>query len=117
MLCLGMLGMTDANMHLVTVDVKLPGGENKAPKPKLEAVSRVHLSSAQSCNPPLTRSKPVSVIQGEHIVQRLVEVSKLWETLQGASPSRRRTCFRLALTTVIYSLFASLRVREEGQHH
>lgn len=54
-------GMTDANMHLVTVDVQLPAGELAAPKPKLEA--------------------------GEHIVQKLVEVSQLWETLQGSSRS------------------------------
>ena len=45
-------------MHLVTVDVNLHGGDLKAPKPKLEA--------------------------GEHIVQRLVEISQLWETLQGS---------------------------------
>ena len=54
-------------MHLVTVDINLPEGELDPPKPKFEA--------------------------GEHIVQRIVEISRLWETLQGSSfclsPSRK----------------------------
>ncbi|CED84400.1 Nucleoside diphosphate-sugar hydrolase of the MutT (NUDIX) family [Phaffia rhodozyma] len=48
-------GMTNANMHLVTIDVFLPEGKIEPPKANLEP--------------------------GEHIVQRVVELSKLYDVL------------------------------------
>jgi RNAse (barnase) inhibitor barstar len=75
-------GMTNANLKIVTVDVKLPDGDLKPPKAQLEEVCRVLSRSA--CLPALHRSGMLTCYrQGEHIIQRVVEVSKLYDILKG----------------------------------
>ena len=107
-------------MNLVTVDVKLPGGENKAPKPKLEAVStRLFLPSHILLSPdPDPYPPPLAFLRASTLSSA---------SLKSASSGRP---FRVRLFSPSLALLRSTsadaldrpsfiidRVREEGLYH